>query len=184
MSPDIFKSALEFIKLAPRYLIAVGLIAGALLFLPVAWLQGMGLDAFATENRQWLGLTFLVSAILWGVSAVTACSDWVANKIFQRKVRKHIARKISSLTEDEKQILRYYFAQNTRSNMLRIDDGVVQGLVENHIIYRSASVGSLVEGFSHNITDVAWDFIIANPQVLLGTTNTYRSDKRQRYWES
>jgi hypothetical protein len=182
MIAEFTKSALEFIKLAPRYLISVALIAGALLFFPVAWLQRIGLDAFATANRQWLGLTFLVSAVLWGVSAVKICLDWVAQKRFQRRVRHHIAQKLSSLTEDEKQILRYYFAEGTRANTLRVDDGVVQGLVENRIIYRSASVGSLVEGFAHNITDAAWDYIIANPEVLQGTTNTYRTDKRERYW--
>ena len=74
--------------------------------------------------------------------------------------------------------MRYYFAKETRANMLKINDGVVQGLVANRIIYRSASTGSLVEGFAHNITDAAWDYIHANPEVLQGTTNTYRTDKR------
>jgi len=34
-----------------------------------------------------------------------------------------------SLTEEEKKILRFYFTKQTRSNVLRIDDGDVQGLV-------------------------------------------------------
>lgn len=182
MLGEFAKSALEFLKLAPRYLIAVALIAGVLLFLPDAWLQRIGVDTFATANRQWLGLTFLVSAILWGVSAVATCWDWVAGNFFQRSVRQHIAQKLSSLTEDEKQILRYYLAKDTRANTLKIDDGVVQGLVANRIIYRSASMGNLLEGFAHNITDAAWDYILANPEVLQGTTNTYRTDKRERGW--
>lgn len=66
--------------------------------------------------------------------------------------------------------------------MLKVDDGVVQRLVANRIIYRSASMGSLLEGFAHNITDAAWDYIHANPHILQGTTNTYRTDKRERGW--
>ncbi|TDQ37002.1 superinfection exclusion B family protein [Thiopseudomonas denitrificans] len=182
MLADFAKTALEFLKLAPRYLIAVALIAGALLFLPDAWLQRIGINAFAETHRQWLGLTFLVSATLWGVSAIGACWVWILERIFERRVRRHIVKKLSSLNEDEKQILRYYFAKETRANMLKINDGVVQGLVANRIIYRSASTGSLVEGFAHNITDVAWDYIQANPQVLQGTTNTYRTDKRDWGW--
>ena len=75
-----------------------------------------------------------------------------------------------------------YFAKDTRANTLRIDDGVVQGLAQNRIIFRSASMGSILDGFAHNITVAAWNYIFANPQVLLGTTNTYRTDKRERGW--
>ncbi|WP_165720494.1 superinfection exclusion B family protein [Bordetella trematum] len=182
MFVELAKSAIEFLKLAPRYLIAVAIVSGVLLFLPDTWLQRIGLNTFATANRQWLGLTFLVSAVLWGVSAIATCWDWVAGKFFRRRVRKHIAQKLCSLTEDEKQILRYYFAKGTRANMLKVDDGVVQGLVANRIIYRSASMGNILEGFAHNITDVAWDYIHANPHILQGTTNTYRTDKQERYW--
>ena len=182
MFAELAKSAIEFLKLAPRYFIAVAIVSGALLFLPDTWLQQIGLNTFATANRQWLGLTFLVSAVLWGVSATTTCWDWVAGKAFRRRVRKHIAQKLRSLTEDEKQILRYYFAKGTRANMLKVDDGVVQGLVANRIIYRSASMGNILEGFAQNITDAAWDYIHANPDILQGTTNTYRTDKRESYW--
>jgi ABC-type multidrug transport system fused ATPase/permease subunit len=182
MFSEFAKSALDFLKLAPRYLIAVALIAGVLLFFPNAWLVRIGVDNFAAANRQWLGLAFLVSAVLWCISLITTVWSWVAGKVFQRRVSQHIARKLDSLTEGEKQILRYYFAKDTRANTLRIDDGVVQGLVQNRIIFRSASMGSILDGFAHNISDAAWDYILANPEVLQGTTNTYRTDKRERGW--
>jgi len=182
MFAELAKSALELLKLAPRYLISVALIAGVLLFFPSVWLAYIGVDNFAVANRQWLGLIFLVCASLWCVSAVASCWDWVAGKFFQRRVRQRITHKLSSLTEGEKQILRYYFAKDTRANTLKIDDGVVQGLVANRIIYRSASMGSILDGFAHNITDAAWNYICANPEVLQGTTNTYRTDKRERGW--
>ena len=66
--------------------------------------------------------------------------------------------------------------------MLKVDDGAVRGLVADRIIYRSASMGNILEGFAHNITDAAWDHIHANPDILQGTTNTYRADKRESYW--
>ena len=66
--------------------------------------------------------------------------------------------------------------------MLRIEDGVVQGLKSDRIIYQSASLGNVLEGFAHNINDFAWDSLHANPDLLEGTTNKYRTDKRERYW--
>lgn len=182
MLEELTKSALEFLKLAPRYLIAVALISGVLLFLSESWLERIGLDVFAKVNRQWLGLTFLISITLWGVAVISDCWGWFSNKLFQRKYEQHIIRKLHELTEDEKQILRYYVAKNTRANMLKVDDGVVQGLVADHIIYRSASMGNILEGFAHNITDFVWDYIHANLDVLQGTTNFYRTDKRERNW--
>jgi hypothetical protein len=73
MLDELTKFALEFLKLAPRYFFAVAVIAGVLLFLPSMLLERIGLDSFAKSNRQWLGLTFLVSATLWGVAVVTTC---------------------------------------------------------------------------------------------------------------
>lgn len=182
MFAELAKSAIDLLKLAPRYLIAVAIVSGVLLFLPDTWLQWIGVNTFATAYRQWLGLTFLISAVLWGVSAIASCWGWVAGKLFRRRVRKNIAQKLCSLTEDEKQILRYYYAKGTRANVLKVDDGVVQGLVANCIIYRSASVGNMLEGFAHNITDAAWDYIHTNPAILRGTTSTYRTDKRKSYY--
>ncbi|MDH0682935.1 superinfection exclusion B family protein [Achromobacter animicus] len=182
MLTDIAKSSLEFLKLAPRYLVAVAIVAGSLLFLPVSWLEQLGLQDFANVHRQWLGFAFLVSATLWAIAIALTVWQAFSEKLFRRSVRQHVVRRLSSLTEDEKQILRYYIAKNTRANMLKVDDGVVQGLVADSIIYRSASVGHMLEGFAHNITDFAWDQLHANPDLLVGTTNFYRTDKRERGW--
>lgn len=182
MLSDLAKSALEFLKLAPRYLVAVSIVAGALLFFPISWLEKIGLQDFASEYRQWLGFAFLVSATLWVVGIALSAWNAITDRLFRRSVRQHVMRRLSSLTEDEKQILRYYIAKDTRANMLKVDDGVVQGLVADRIIYRSASIGHMVEGFAHNITDFAWDHLHANPKLLTGSTNFYRTDKRERDW--
>ena len=182
MISDFIKSALELLKLTPRYLISLIIITGVLLFSTDIFLQKIGVSTFVSEYRQWLGLTFIIAGVLWGVYIVATCWSWISGKLFLRDIKQKIIQKLSTLTEDEKQILRYYFVNNTRANVLNVGDGVVQGLVANHIIYRSASVGSLVEGFAHNITDIAWDYIHSHPDILQGSTNTYRTDKRQRWY--
>lgn len=63
-----------------------------------------------------------------------------------------------------------------------IDCGIIQGLARNRIIYQSASLGDMVEGFAYNINDLAWDFIQKKPNVLDGTTNTFRTDKADYRW--
>jgi hypothetical protein len=176
------KTFLEFLKLAPRYLIALGVMAAFLLFIDERLLKFIGVLEFAQSYRPVLGLTLIVTGALFLVSI--AADGWALAKGWWRRrgFYRRIADRLNSLTEDEKQILRYYFAEQTRANSLRIDDGVVQGLVAEGIIYRSASVGNMLDGFAHNISDIAWEYLQAHPHLLNGTTNTYRTDKKSTYW--
>jgi hypothetical protein len=182
MLTESIKSTIEVLKLAPRYLAALAVIAGALIFFPAEWLAVLGLQAFSIEHRAWIGLALLGSVGICSVSALIWVGESIRGAIRRRGVRRFVCDKLNRLTEDEKQILRYYFANGTRSNTLRINDGVVQELVACRIIRRSAQFGNLLEGFSHNISDFAWDYIHENPGVLAGTTNTYRTDKSDFSW--
>ena len=136
---EIARTILEFLKLAPRYLVAVAIMSGALLFLTVDWIGLLGLAEFVDDYRHWLGLTFLVSATLWAVAMAQAIWSWARRTHFRRRSRERVFARLIALTEGEEQILRFYFAQGTRSNKLRIDDEVVKGLVADRIIYRAAS---------------------------------------------
>lgn len=182
MITEALKSLIEVLKLAPKYLAAVALISGALIFSPGSWLELLGLRELSTQYRPWLGLAFLISIGICIVAIVSWIIELVLGIFRQRRIRRFVVNKLHSLTEDEKQILRYYFAKGTRSNTLKVDDGVVQELVACRIIYRSAQLGNMLEGFSHNISDLAWDYVHSNPSILSGTTNTYRTDKRENYW--
>jgi hypothetical protein len=182
MFAEAAKTFLEFLKLAPRYLIALGVMAAILLFASEEFLTLIGVREFAQNNRSMLGLTLVVTSSLFAVSiasdGITLIKGWWRKRGFYRRVTD----RLNCLTEDEKQILRFYIAKKTRANVLRYDDGVVQGLVSNRIIYQSASHGNMLEGFAHNISDFAWDYLNVHPHLLEGTTNTYRTDKRESYW--
>jgi len=182
MLSELVKPLVDVLKLAPRYLVAIALIAGALIFLPAEALAMLGLQTFSVEHRTWIGLALLISSGICLVSVALWLYESVRGALNRRSIRKFIIEKLNRLTEDEKQILRYYFAKGTRSNTLKVDDGVVQELVMCRIIYRSTQVGNLLEGFSHNINDLAWDYIHSNPHVLQGSTSTYRTDKQGSLW--
>lgn len=182
ITAEIAKIFLEFLKLAPRYLIALGIMAATLIFPDRKLLEQIGVADFAQNNRTMLGLTLVVTISLFVVSVAGDMFGFV-KKWWQRRAHyRRIAERLQCLTEDEKQILRFYISENTRANMLRIEDGVVQGLKADGIIYQSASLGSILEGFAHNISDFAWDYLKVHPHLLQGNTNTYRTDKRPSRW--
>ncbi len=183
MFAETVKTFLEFLKLAPRYLIALGVMAAILLFASEEFLKFIEVFEFAKDNRPMLGLILVVTASLFAVSVAAYGVALVKGWWRKRKFYLRMTERLNRLTEDEKQILRFYLAENTRANILRIEDGVVQGLKADGIIFQSASLGNILEGFAHNISDFAWNYLHVNSHLLDGSTNTYRTDKRRRIWE-
>jgi hypothetical protein len=175
---DYAKSALEILKLAPRYLVSLGIVAAFFLFVPDKTLKWFGIFDFAQHYRAWFAIAFIVTGVLFAVDRSITVFGWIRHKKAVAEFSEARLERLHRLTEDEKQILRFYFAKQTRANLLRIDDGVVQGLVSSGIIYRSTQLGNMIEGFAHNISDFAWDYLHQHPELLDGTTNFYRTDRR------
>ena len=68
MLAEAAKTFLEFLKLAPRYLIALGVMAAILLFSGEEFLKFIGVFQFAQDNRPMLGLTLVATVSLFAVS--------------------------------------------------------------------------------------------------------------------
>lgn len=182
MTDGIIKSILEGLKLAPRYLIAIGLVAGLILFGGTKFQETLGVSQFAKDQRAVLGILFLSSIVLLLVAVSGGGIDRIKRFWRERSFQKRVMKRLQRLTEDEKQILRYYIVKNTRANMLRVENGVVAGLVSDGIIYQSTIHGSIVEGVAHNIRDFAWDYLHVYPEVLNGSTTINYTDKRTGPW--
>ncbi|MGD0200137.1 MAG: superinfection exclusion B family protein [Bryobacteraceae bacterium] len=180
MLSEMAKTLLEFLKLAPRFLTALGFAAGLLLFSNEHFLNRIGLAEFVQKYRFVLGLTLVISVALLAVHVTLFVLRGVRRWWTRRGIDRRVIARLHNLTEDEKQILRYYLVKDTRANMLRVENGVVQELASEGIIYRSASMGNMLEGFAHNISDLAWDYLHLHPELLDGTTNLYHTDKRVR----
>jgi hypothetical protein len=170
--------ALEALKLGPRQLIAVGVVCGSLLLLPEKVADFLGIHDFAQKYGQWLGVALIVSVTLLAVNGSEKVLYAVRDRSLRRKAHQRMLKRLHGLTEEEKQILRFYVAKETKTNVLRLDDGVVNGLVAAGIIHRASPFGRRDE-FPHNIAELAWECLNQHPEVLVGTTRTYRSDKRQ-----
>ncbi len=175
MWDGVFNMLLKFLDLAPRYLIAIAAFTAFLLFGPDWALKYLGVSNLAQDERPWLGVSFIISIALclayWGEQVVRR----IWNAVLDKKAVKKAPQYLRTLTEGEKQILRFYIAKQTKTNCLRVTDGVVQGLVAAGIIYPSATIG-LGLCVDYNICDFAWDYLNRNESLLIGTTNTYRRD--------
>ncbi len=182
MFTESSKTILEFLKLSPRYIFALVFLTGFLLLAPEDTLNRLGVLDFTQNNRFWLGITFVASMALVCAGIGADLLDRAKKFYLQRKKVQRIKQRLHTLTEEEKQILRFYIVKQTRANTLRIEDGIVQQLANERIIYRSADIGNLNEGFAYNIVDIAWEYLNLNPHLLNGNTMTHRTDKRDENW--
>jgi hypothetical protein len=171
---------LEVLKLAPRYLAAIGLFCGFLLLVPASIANGLGVHDFTQSYRTWLGIALIATLSLLAVNGCVTVCDVIRNRMRRATAYQRKLTRLHGLTEEEKQILRYYIAKQSKTNVLRIDDGIVNGLRADGIIHLAARQGDIVEGFAHNIDEAAWEYLNEHEELLEGSTNTYRTDKRER----
>jgi hypothetical protein len=172
---------LDFLKLTPRYFITLGGAAAFLLFTPERFTKDIGVYEFTKNNRPIVGIIFILSSALLVVTIAIEITKWIKEWWIKRNFYRQMSKRLDNLTEDEKQILRFYIIKQTKSNFLRIDDGIVQGLISIGIIYRAAPVGYMINGFAHNISDFAWDYLNKYQHLLEGSSNIYRTDKEDKW---
>lgn len=164
--PVDWSKILDVFKLSPLHFLGVAIASGTLLFGRKSWHEVLGTDAFLTNYRTWIGLVFLGSVTIVSLHALSGLWRSVARVLKRRELRSDGEKRLQNLTPEEKEILRYYIEYNTRTQNLNIQDGIVQGLEHEVIIYRSSNMGSMVDGFAYNIQPWAWEHLRKHPELL------------------
>jgi hypothetical protein len=158
---------LDWVKLSPRQLVAVLLASGFLVFAPDRFLEPLGLLAFRNAYRVWLGVPFLGAAALLGGHVLAAIGGFVRQRFtWRRNLRRH-QRALHVLSPAERQVLRGYVFENTKTQYFALDNGVAQGLVSAGVLFRSANVGDIITGFPFNIQPWAWQYLQLNRHLLI-----------------
>lgn len=153
------------LKLPTKTIVAVCIATAILIFSDEITLRKLGLDDFVSSNRTYFGVAFVISLCLASTSFVFAIStivrSWFNETIWIRQHKKRLHR----LSPDEKEILMHYIGNQVRSQILPMQDGTVNGLVAEKIIFRSSNLGS-INGFAYNIQPWAWDYLNEHPDLL------------------
>lgn len=159
------KHILEGIKLSPKYLLALSLVSGFLIFANSSLLAVFGLTNFVKDARFWIGIIFLLSIMLLVSHTLFALGSLIKSQIRKfLKIRKMHAR-LYSLTPEEKNILLEYMRNDTRTCYFEFSDGRITELIYYDILYRSSNVGNLTN-WPVNIQPWAWDFLHKHQQEI------------------
>lgn len=165
MGPIDISKFVEWLRLPARVFVALGLASAILLFASVDVLDIFGLGSFVESYRPIIGAIFVVSLSISVVSAFIVVSNFIYPWIAQAYWIRHGRNRLNNLTPDEKEILAYYINNQTRSQSLPIQSGVVNGLEREKIIVRGSQLGNLY-GFDYVMQPWAWEYLNENPSLL------------------
>lgn len=158
--------AISWIKLPQRVLWALLIIAGLVLWGPTWFISGLGLAQFIDAYRMYLGVVFL----LFLAATLPSPIHWLASKglgkIKEQRYKKAMKARLHDLSSDEKEALRFYIKNNTRTQTLDCAAGVASALESAKIIYRASNVSQGHTNFAYNIQQWALDYLRKNPLIL------------------
>lgn len=156
---------LEWIKLPTKTLAGLCIVFAIMIFSSDAALDRLGLASIVTEYRPYLGVGFLVSLALTLVNSIAAIWKFIYPWIAEAYCIRIGKKRLQQLTPTEKEILKYYIHNQTRSQSLPIQNGTVNALQKEKIIIRGSSLGSL-HGFDYIIQPWAWEYLNKKPELL------------------
>ena len=71
---------LAYLKLPTKIIASVGLLASAILFLPVTWVAALGLAEIRTQYKALLGCAVLLAAAVLAVEGLVYLTNWLRNR--------------------------------------------------------------------------------------------------------
>ena len=157
---------INWFKISNTHLFAIVIGCSILFFAPDTFIKKLGLTSIRDSYQLVISVLFLIAISILGARGCVAIIQWIKKRITWRKNLEKIQKRLHHLTPGEKKILRDYIYGNTRTQNLLIQDGVAQGLALEKIIYRTASVGDMLDGFAFNIQPWAWEYLNKNKKLL------------------
>jgi hypothetical protein len=164
---------------SPKRWLALLIFCIVLLLLPSEWLRRVSLLEIATKYRPWIAVAALGSAAILLSDLVEGSRKWIFNHYKHWRARRVSEDYLQNLTAVEKAALKSYISNDTETRYFPVGDGVSSGLVAKGLIYRSSSVGNVVDGFAHNIQPWVRHYLLKNPGLLEGAEGSPPSSRRR-----
>jgi hypothetical protein len=138
-------------KLAPAPLLAVAIATAIVLFVPDSLAVILGIDAFRSANRGFIGGAFIFSWSYLAVHFLWWLRKLIVDAWSRRKDRLTREKQLDSLTPEEQGYLAPYVNDSVNTQNFPVEDGVVGGLLAKGVVYRSSNVFDMLEGVPYNI---------------------------------
>lgn len=171
------KAASDII-LNPKLLAFIAAFSGVALFAPETFIATLGLDSLRGEFRPWLGLAFLASAVFLLLHGAAWYTTKMRRKVALRRLERDRLDWICQLSGEERAALRWYIRHDTQTQLFAMDSGLAGGLEAKKFLFRSSSMGNIIDGFPYNVQPWVWQKLTEEPE-LFGTQQEYDEDNRR-----
>ena len=162
----------DWIKQSPYVLCLIlcliAIVLGLLLFGPAIILKKLALEPFYADYRKYIGFVFLIAIVLLLLLALSFLYTYFQKRLTSKRNLQQQQQRLLSLTPEEKEILSRHTSNNTKTQYFDLYDGVVSGLEQEGIIFRSANLSRHTTCFAYNISSWAWVYLNKNPHLLEG----------------
>ncbi|MFF2529163.1 superinfection exclusion B family protein [Brevibacillus sp. NPDC058079] len=141
--------------------------SGVVLFIPDFMNETLGISGFVIQQKQWIGITFIISGCIAISQMITHIVKFISKKLKLRKLQRNREKYLESLSQEEKEILKFYFLNNIRTQQISYSSGITRGLEYYQIIYRSSTIGGgMGILFPYNIQLWAWTYLLKNKHLI------------------
>lgn len=144
---------------------AIAISCGLALTLPYKyhWLEAV--KPLVEKNRAWVLIALVLSVVYLAVMILGRTLKGVQRIYRRRQFKKNIGKRMEHLTVPERHVLQRYLIEGTRTIGWRIDEPIIASLVAYGILFRSASMGSMLS-FPHDIQDDVWNYLQEHPESI------------------
>jgi hypothetical protein len=166
---DLLGKMKDWLTMGAVPLAGLALAAAVALFIPASLLDALGLSALVKDYRHYLGATLVVATSLLICTGGKGIWDAVLKPLLKETLAIRAYRKeMHALTEEEKDYLRPYLDQQTRSQCFALNDGIAMGLQSRKIIIRASNLGMPGYGFMFpfQIQPWAWEYLNRHPELV------------------
>lgn len=160
-----YMKLIEALRLPTKTFGALAVASGAVLFPSRSLLTVFGLVQFREDFRPYIGATFVLSVSFLAIALVSAVWIGLEKRVRHYRLIKAGEKRLRNLNRQERAILGYYIARQTRSQSLDMKSGAVNALVKEGIIMRGSSLGTIY-GFDYIIQPWAWEYLNENVNLL------------------
>ena len=140
---NITEKVFDSFKQITPALIAIAVLTGLVLFLPVSVLEKMSLEELPSLWRMTIGIVFLLSVSLISTIIATELASNLANKIRKQRAKRALKEKYKSLSSNQKKIIVNLLNSNDKTIKLEKNSGDTLYLECNGFIHMPQQVATL-----------------------------------------